>query len=154
MAKVLQTLALLYTLNCPLQNLKTQPMKSSIIFIWLCRILAAAIMLQTLFFKFSASEESVYIFTQVGIEPWGRIATGIAELIAACLILYPKTSVFGALMAIGIMMGAVMSHLFILGIVVKNDGGQLFIYALLVIAAASYVLWSHRSQLLVFLPKK
>ncbi len=129
-------------------------MKSSVIFIWLCRILAAAIMLQTLFFKFSASEESVFIFTQVGIEPWGRIATGIAELIAGCLILFPKTSVIGALMAMGIMSGAIISHLFILGIEVKNDGGQLFIYALLVLAAASYIFWTDKQQILKLLGKK
>ncbi|MFY7900975.1 MAG: DoxX family protein [Chitinophagaceae bacterium] len=129
-------------------------MKTSIIFIWICRILAATIMLQTLYFKFSAAEESVFIFTQVGIEPWGRIATGIAELIAGCLILFPKTSVVGALMAIGIMSGAIISHLFILGIEVKNDGGQLFIYALLVLAAASYIFWADKQQLLKLLSKK
>ncbi|WP_410971023.1 hypothetical protein, partial [Salmonella sp. SAL04269] len=67
-------------------------MKSRQIFLWVLRILAALIMLQSLFFKFSASEESVYIFTTVGMEPWGRIATGTAELIAAILLLWPKTT--------------------------------------------------------------
>lgn len=69
-------------------------MKSQQILLWVLRILAALIMVQSLFFKFSASEESVYIFTTVGMEPWGRIATGTAELIAAILLLWPKTTVW------------------------------------------------------------
>src|SRR5215204_3118673 len=104
--------------------------RTTIILSWALRLLAAAIMLQTLYFKFTAAEESVYIFSTLGIEPWGRIGTGIMELIAAVLILVPRTVVIGAILSIGIMAGAVFSHLFILGISVQHDGGQLFIYAL------------------------
>ena len=89
-------------------------------------------MLQTLFFKFTGSEESIYIFSKLGIEPWGRIGTGVMELIASVLLLVPRTKLLGALMAIGIMGGAILSHIFFLGISVQGDGGQLFIYALLV----------------------
>ena len=103
---------------------------------WVLRIIAALIMLQTLYFKFSGSEESVYIFSQMGMEPWGRIATGVFELIASILILYPKTTFFGSALAIGLMSGAVIAHLSKLGIAVKNDGGQLFIYALLVLVSS------------------
>jgi uncharacterized membrane protein YphA (DoxX/SURF4 family) len=103
---------------------------------WVLRILAALILLQTLFFKFSASEESVYIFSQLGMEPWGRIATGILELVASILILYPKTTFFGSVLALGLMLGAISAHLIKLGIEVKNDGGQLFIYALLVLLSS------------------
>lgn len=103
---------------------------------WVLRIIAAVIMLQTLYFKFSGSEESVYIFSQLGMEPWGRIATGILELIASILILYPKTTFFGSVLAIGLMLGAVGAHLTKLGIEVKNDGGQLFIYGLLVLLSS------------------
>ena len=103
---------------------------------WVLRIIAAVIMLQTLYFKFSGSEESVYIFSQLGMEPWGRIATGILELIASVLILYPKTTFFGSVLAIGLMLGAVGAHLIKLGIEVKNDGGQLFIYGLLVLLSS------------------
>jgi len=99
---------------------------------WVLRLIAAIIMLQTLFFKFSASEESVYIFTTIGMEPWGRIGSGVAELIAAVLILFPRTTWLGALLGLGVMSGAIFFHLTKLGIVVKADGGQLFIYALLV----------------------
>jgi len=101
--------------------------------VWFLRIVAAAILLQTLFFKFSGAEESVYIFSKLGMEPYGRIGSGIAELIAAILILIPKTTWMGALLACGIMTGAILSHLFILGIAVENDGGLLFVLALIVL---------------------
>lgn len=123
-------------------------MKKIQIFSWGLRLLAAFIMLQTLFFKFTAAEESVYIFSAVGIEPWGRIGTGIAELIAAILLLFPSTIVWGALLGMGIMLGAVATHVFIIGIEVKNDGGQLFIYALLVLMACATLLILHRQKLL------
>jgi uncharacterized membrane protein YphA (DoxX/SURF4 family) len=79
--------------------------------LWALRILAAVIMLQTLFFKFSGAEESIYIFSTLGMEPWGRIGTGTLELIASVLILFPKTTWIGALLAIGLMSGAIWFHL-------------------------------------------
>lgn len=103
---------------------------------WVLRIIAALIMLQTLYFKFSGAEESVYIFSQLGMEPWGRIGTGALELIASMLILYPRTTFFGSVLAAGLMVGAVVAHIIKLGIVVKDDGGQLFIYALLVLISS------------------
>lgn len=102
------------------------------VFSWILRLVAAVIMLQTLYFKFSGAEESVYIFTQLDMEPWGRIGIGIMELIASVLILYPRTTAFGAVLGMGLMAGAIFFHLTKLGFEVMNDGGQLFIYALLV----------------------
>ena len=124
------------------------------IFDWILRLVAAVIMLQTLFFKFSASPESVYIFSKLGIEPWGRIGSGVAELIASILILILRTTVYGAVLAIGIMSGAIVSHLTVLGFVVMNDGGQLFIYALLVFTASLILIIRHRRQLFALLPAK
>lgn len=122
---------------------------------WVLRLVAAIILLQTLFFKFSASEESVYIFSTLGIEPWGRIGSGIAELIAAILILYPRTTVFGALLAAGVMSGAIFSHLFTkLGIEVKGDGGLLFFYALLVFISSAILVWMNKNQILNLIPKR
>jgi len=120
--------------------------KLAIVF-WILRVLAALIMLQTLYFKFSAAEESVYIFSQLGMEPWGRIGTGIAELIASSLILIPRTTPIGALLGMGIMSGALFFHLTKLGIVVKDDHGQLFIYALLVFISCLILAWSFRKQI-------
>jgi hypothetical protein len=114
---------------------------------WICRITAAVILLQTLFFKFSGSAESVYIFTKVGIEPWGRIASGVVELIAAILILLPGLSWLGAALALGVMGGALVSHLTVLGIVVKDDGGLLFILAVVVAVCSAVVLWIQRHAL-------
>jgi uncharacterized membrane protein YphA (DoxX/SURF4 family) len=115
-------------------------MKSKNLLLWACRIIAAIIMLQTLYFKFTGAPESVYIFSQVGMEPEGRYATAIAELIASILILIPKTSLIGASLALFIMIGAIATHLSILGIEVMNDHGQLFIYALIVALASLYII--------------
>ena len=110
--------------------------------------IAAFIMLQTLYFKFSASPESVYIFSTIGLEPVGRIGSGIGELIASILILVPKTTWLEAIAAIGLMAGALFFHLTSLGIVVMDDGGQLFIYACLVLLSALYLLIRNREILL------
>ena len=113
---------------------------------WILRILAALIMLQTLYFKFSGAEESVYIFSQLGMDPWGRIGTGIFELIASLLILYPRTTFIGSVLAFGLMIGAIGAHLTKLGIVVRNDGGQLFIYALMVLISAGILAVIYRKD--------
>jgi hypothetical protein len=114
---------------------------------WVCRIAAAVILLQTLYFKFSGAEESVYIFTKVGLEPWGRYASGVAELFAAALLFFPRTIWLGALIAAGVMVGAIGSHLTKLGIVVKDDGGLLFALALIVFVTSLVTLFIHRRQI-------
>ncbi|MBL0884269.1 MAG: DoxX family protein [Chitinophagaceae bacterium] len=128
-------------------------MKPSSILLWVVRIIAAIIMLQTLYFKFSAAEESVFIFSEMGIEPWGRIATGIFELIASILILYRPTLIFGAILAAGIMSGAILSHLAVLGIVVKDDGGQLFAYALVVWICSAIIIWIEKQKIIQLVKK-
>src|SRR5258705_13962910 len=120
---------------------------------WVLRIIAALIMLQTLYFKFSGAEESVYIFSQLGMEPWGRIGTGIFELIASILILYPRTTFFGSLLAIILMLGALCAHLTKLGIVVKNDGGQLFIFALIVLVSSIILAVTYRNDGITFIKR-
>lgn len=97
---------------------------------WLFRIAAAAILLQTLYFKFTGQPESVELFTKLGLEPWGRMGTGVIELIASILLLLPSTVFIGALLAIGLMGGAILSHLTVIGIESNKDGGVLFILAL------------------------
>ncbi len=123
------------------------------IFYWGLRLLAAVIMLQTLYFKFTAAPESVYIFSTLGMEPWGRIATGFAELVAGILLLVPSTVIWGAMLGAGIMLGAVASHFLFLGISVQGDGGQLFIYALLVLTSCVILLYLNRQRLFFMKPK-
>lgn len=119
--------------------------------LWLVvKITAAAILLQTLFFKFSAAPESVYIFSSVGIEPWGRIGTGILELITATLILIPRTSWIGALLSLGLMLGAIATHLFIIGIDVLNDGGKLFALAIITLACSVAIILHERNKIITF----
>ncbi len=121
-------------------------MKISNLLIWIVKLTAAIIMLQTLFFKFTGASESVFIFSQLHVEPWGRIGTGIAELIASILILIPRTSIFGALLAFGIMAGALLSHLFIFGIVIQNDGGFLFGLAITTLICSSILIFIEKEK--------
>jgi uncharacterized membrane protein YphA (DoxX/SURF4 family) len=122
----------------------------AIIALWILRIIAAVIMLQTLFFKFSGSDESIYIFSSIGMEPWGRIGSGVLELIASVLILYPKTTFLGAALAMALMSGAIWFHLTKLGIEVQNDGGLLFFYALAVHICSSILLFVYRQDMIGF----
>ena len=103
--------------------------------------------MQTLYFKFTGAEESVYIFTKFGIEPFGRIGSGIVELIASILILIPRTTLLGALLGAGTMLGAVFSHLFVLGIDVKNDGGELFILAIITLLCCIILIFSNKRKI-------
>lgn len=111
------------------------------------RIVVAVILIQTLRFKFTAHPDSVYIFTKVGLEPFGRIGIGILELIAAILILIPKTIWTGALLTAGLLSGAVMMHLTQLGIEINNDGGTLFYMALGVLILSLIILWNERRKI-------
>ncbi|MBO0932338.1 DoxX family protein [Fibrella aquatilis] len=114
--------------------------KSFIYLLWAARLVAAIIMLQTLYFKFLGQPESIYIFTKLGVEPWGRIGSGVVELIASTLILIPRTSWIGAFVGLGVMGGAILSHLTILGIDILGDGGYLFGLAVAVAASCLVII--------------
>ncbi len=122
-------------------------MKKKRVLSWILRIIAALIMLQTLYYKFSATEESVYIFSKLGIEPWGRICTGIFELIASILLLLPTTITLGALLSILLMTGAIFAHFTKLGVVVENDNGLLFVYACAVLLCSILIMRLHKADL-------
>lgn len=125
--------------------------KPNKIVFWALRIVPAVILLQTLFFKFTAADESVYIFSKLGLEPWGRIGSGVGELIAAILILIPATTGIGALIALGIISGALVSHLTVLGIEVLGDQGLLFIYALIVFLSCAMLVFFEKDKVLFLL---
>ena len=117
------------------------------IFTWIIKLIAVVILLQTLYFKFTGAEESVYIFTKLGIEPFGRIGSGVVELIASILILIPRTTLLGALMGAGTMLGAIFSHLFVLGIEVKNDGGELFTLAIITLLCCVILILQNKNKI-------
>src|SRR5206468_7925277 len=121
--------------------------KSEWVVSWICRIVATVILCQTLFFKFTGAEESIYIFTKVGLEPWGRYGSGVAELIAAILLLTPRFAWAGALLALGVISGALVSDVTALGIAGKKDGGLLFGLALAVCATSAVIVVLHRRLL-------
>jgi len=116
---------------------------------WSLRGIAAVLLFQTLFFKFSGAKESVYIFSTLGMEPWGRIGSGVVELIASILLLIPRTVVYGAVLCIGVISGAIFFHLTTLGIALPavDDHGELFVLAVIVFVCSAGVLILHRNEL-------
>lgn len=107
---------------------------------WVAQLAAAGILGQTLYFKLTAAPESVYIFSTLGLEPWGRLGSAFAEAVAVVLLLLPRRAALGAGLALGVMAGAIVSHLTRLGIEVQGDGGLLFGLALTVAVAALVIL--------------
>lgn len=119
---------------------------------WIAQGITAAILLQTLFFKFTGAPESIHIFETVGMEPLGRYGSGVAELIAAVLLFVPGFQAFGALMTIGVLSGALYFHLIGgLGIEVLGDGGLLFALAVTAFLLSLLVLFLRRGQVLRYL---
>lgn len=126
---------------------KTDMSKGATIICWIAQVIAAVVLFQTLFFKFTGAEESIYIFNTLGMEPIGRYGSGVVELIAVILLLWPTYAWLGALLGAGSMAGAIFFHLTFLGIEVGGDGGLLFFLALLVLACCFVVLFIRRSQI-------
>lgn len=122
-------------------------MKTSPILLWILRIIAAVILLQTLFFKFTDAPESIYIFETLGAEPMGRYGSGVLELITSILLLIPRYTWAGAVLGLGIMAGAIASHLFVLGIHIQGDGGLLFALGVTVFVCCLLLTWIHRKQI-------
>src|SRR6266481_5274541 len=116
---------------------------------WILRGIAAVILLQTLYFKFAGAKESVYIFTTLGIEPWGRIGSGVVELIASILLLTPRTVIFGAALSLGVITVAIVGHLTKLGVTLPavGDRGELFALALVVFVCSAALFIMHRREL-------
>ena len=114
---------------------------------WFAQLTVAVILLQTLFFKFTAAEESVYIFSTIHAEPWGRIGSGVIELVASALLFIPALAPIGAALAMASMAGAILTHLTVLGIAVKGDGGLLFALAVTALVGSAVVLLVRRAQL-------
>jgi hypothetical protein len=122
--------------------------KGLLIASWVLRLIVAFILFQTLFFKFTGARESVYIFSTLGVEPWGRIGSGVVELIAAVLLVIPRTTIFGAALSLAVISGAILSHLTRLGVALPavNDHGELFALAVVVFLGSAAVLVLHRSE--------
>jgi hypothetical protein len=117
------------------------------IFIWIIKLIAVVILVQTLFFKFTGAEESIYIFQTLGIEPYGRIGSGVVELFASIFILIPRTNLLGAFLGAGTMLGAIFSHIFVLGIEVKNDGGILFALAIITLFCCLILMYNQKNKI-------
>ena len=115
----------------------------------LLKIIAAIIMLQTLFFKFTAAPESVDLFTKLAgnKEAFMRIGTGVLELIASILLFVPKKNWLGGILTTGLMGGAIMGHLTKLGIEHNNDGGALFYSAVVTLIIGLVITYIYRKDI-------
>ena len=111
------------------------------------RLIVSVILIQTLRFKFSAHPDSVYIFETIGLEPFGRIGVGVIELIAGILILIPRMVWLGATLTLGVIGGAIIMHVARLGIEIKNDGGLLFITALVTFILSAIILFIYKKDI-------
>ena len=111
------------------------------------RIVIAVLLVQTLFYKFTGHEDSIYIFEKAGLGDAGRIGSGIAELIAAILILIPRTIWLGATLTLGIIAGAILTHLTKIGIEINGDGGTLFFMAIFIFILSFITLFLHRKEI-------
>ena len=114
---------------------------------WAAQVVAAVILGQTLFFKFTGAEEAVALFTKLGAEPYGRIGVGVIELITVIWLLVPRTAALGGALTVALMIGAVGSHLVALGIEVEGDGGTLFVMALVSLTAGATITFLRRAEL-------
>jgi uncharacterized membrane protein YphA (DoxX/SURF4 family) len=114
---------------------------------WIIRIAIAVVLVQTLWFKFRAAPESVVIFTALHVEPWGRIFAGVVELGASLLVLFPRTALYGALVACGTMARAMFAHIFVIGIAVGHDGGFLFALAVAVALGSLFCIYMRRAEI-------
>jgi putative oxidoreductase len=114
---------------------------------WVGQLVGAGLLGSTTFFKLTGAPESIDLFTELGVEPWGRIGLGIVEVIASLLLLIPRTAAFGGVMVLGLMSGAIFSHLTVLGIVFHDDGGSLFMMAVIIFAASAMVTWLRRREI-------
>jgi uncharacterized membrane protein YphA (DoxX/SURF4 family) len=124
------------------------------VFIWIIRLVATGIVLQTLYFKFLGTEESIYIFETLGLEPNGRIGSGVIELLASVFILIPRATIIGALLGFVTMLSAIVSHLFFLGIEIKNDGGTLFNLAIITFLCCLTLIYYQKHKIIDLLKFK
>jgi hypothetical protein len=114
---------------------------------WVCQLVAASIMIETLFFKFSAAPESVYIFRKMGTEPWWRWGQGIWELLASICLLIRPLRWLGGILTTGSMLAAILSHLTWLGFSVMGDHGLLFGMAIITFTCGFTVMILHRHSI-------
>jgi uncharacterized membrane protein YphA (DoxX/SURF4 family) len=114
---------------------------------WTCQRIAAGIMIETLFFKFTAAPESVYIFRRMSTEPWWRWGQGIGELFASVCLLVPRLHWMGGILTTGAMLAAILSHLTWLGYFIMGDHGLLFGMALATFTCGLTALVLHRHSI-------
>jgi hypothetical protein len=114
---------------------------------WICCLIAAGIMIETLFFKFTGAQESIYIFKKMGTEPWWRWGQGIWELLASICLLTRRYKWAGGILGTGAMLAAILSHMTWLGYSIQGDHGLLFGMAVVSFLSCATVMFLHRHEI-------
>jgi putative oxidoreductase len=112
---------------------------------WLAQLVAAAILGMAGLSKLSSAPDSVALFTRLGVEPWGRYLLGAVELLTALLLLWPKSAVVGGVLGMVLMLGAIATHLFRIGITYGGDP-SLFLMATVVLLASAATITLRRGH--------
>ena len=106
--------------------------------LWILQIGAAGMFLMVGFLKLSGDPRMVALFEAIGLGQWFRYVTGSLEVLGAVLLLVPRLSGLGALLLMGVMLGAVPTHLFVVG------GSPL--QAIILLIVTGVVAWGRRKR--------
>ena len=117
--------------------------KGAHLLVWLIQYFMAYTMFQAAFAKFLAMDAVVVMFDEIGMEPHGRILIGLIELLAAVCLLIPGSSIYGAFLALGVMVGAIIGHL-------TNIGIEGVDRAVLVLVGCSTIIYLRREESSLF----
>ncbi len=112
---------------------------------WIAQIIAAVIMGQTLFYKFTGHPQTLEIFQEELNMPNGHYIIGALELLACILLILPQSVVYGAILGAGLMTGAIIAHITKLGW--EGERGALGLYAVLTLTSCLVVLIVRRRQI-------
>ena len=99
------------------------------------------------YLKFSGSLESVFIFTELGMEPEGRILVGCLEVVASLFLMTKSFSQYGAFLSLAIMLGAMIAHATVLGWEVNGDGGRRLLLWTVNTICISYIMYIDRMRI-------
>ena len=114
--------------------------KAMNIILWVLQIGAAAMFLMAGSLKLAGGEQVVGMFNSIGLGQWFRYLTGAMEVAGALMLLIPRLSGVGALLLVGVMIGAVITHLFVIG-------GSPFM-AIVLLVVSFIIAWGRRGRTL------
>jgi hypothetical protein len=122
-----------------------RPSKPWHVTLWVLQVLGAAMFLFVGYQKLSGSPDMVALFQAIGVGQWFRYVTGALESLGAIALLVPRLRALGALGLVGVMIGALITDLFVVGITPLP--------ALISLVIVGIVAWGRRAELSTLLPR-